>query len=165
MLCTQTHWIVQSALVLRRPWMSYRGLVSDRRGALSEAVFTSRNSEPLVSHSLWKLNSLFRLVGERPLRLICPLLSGRKKAKRRERITEPAPNRNGAPDTIVCGQNTNYLLLPWTICLLNWDFSSLTEFKRTLKPLSQAWEIYLGHASWSNSFTMATIKSSNCFPK
>ena len=76
--------------------------MSERRGALSDDAFMSLNSEPLASHSLWKLNSLFLLVGERALSWKLPLLSGRKKAKRRERITEPAPNRNGAPDTIVC---------------------------------------------------------------
>ena len=33
--------------------------------------------------------------------MMLPPLSGRKKAKRRDRITEPAPNRKGAPFTMV----------------------------------------------------------------
>ena len=39
------------------------------------------------------------------------MLSGRKKAKRRERITEPAPNRNGAPDTMGVCENKNKILI------------------------------------------------------
>ena len=81
---------------------SYRGLVSERSGALSEEALMSLNSEPLVSHSLWKLYSLFLLVGDRAFIIRLPVLSGRKNAKSRERITDPAPNKNGAPDTMVC---------------------------------------------------------------
>lgn len=75
--------------------------MSDKRGALSVVQFMSLNSDPLISHSLWKLKSIDRLVGERPVRFMVPPLSGRKKAKRRDRMTEPAPNRKGAPFTIV----------------------------------------------------------------
>ena len=75
--------------------------MSDKRGALSVVPFMSLNSDPFISHSLWKLKSIDRLVGERPVRLMLPPLSGRKKAKRRDRITEPAPNRKGAPFTMV----------------------------------------------------------------
>lgn len=89
--------------------MHYRGFVSDKSAALSDALLTSRCSLPLNSHSLWKLNSLFLLVGERALCTNCLVLSGRKKAKRSERITEPAPNRNGAPDTIVWKSKTHHV--------------------------------------------------------
>lgn len=78
--------------------------MSESSGALSDDAFISLNSEPLVSHSLWKLYSLFLLVGERGFSIRLPVLSGRKNAKRRERITDPAPNRNGAPDTMVCAK-------------------------------------------------------------
>lgn len=75
--------------------------MSDKRGALSVVQFMSRNSDPLTSHSLWKLKSIDRLVGERPVRFTLPPLSGRKKARSRDKITEPAPKRKGAPFTMV----------------------------------------------------------------
>lgn len=89
--------------------------MSESSGALSVDAFMSLNSEPLVSHSLWKLYSLFLLVGERAFIRRLLVLSGRKNAKRRERITDPAPNRNGAPDTMVCKErcksNIHYHIL------------------------------------------------------
>ena len=98
--CTDVAALCVAAL--GRPLKSYRGLVSERSGALSDDALMSLNSEPLVSHSLWKLYSLFLLVGERAFIKRLLVLSGRKNAKSRERITDPAPNRNGAPDTMVC---------------------------------------------------------------
>ena len=81
--------------------------MSESSGALSDEALMSLNSEPLVSHSLGKLYSLFLLVGERAFIKRLPVLSGRKKAKSRERITDPAPNRNGAPDTMVCKKDAS----------------------------------------------------------
>ena len=106
--------------------------MSESSGALSDEGFMSLNSEPLVSHSLWKLYSLFLLVGERGFIRRLPVLSGRKNAKSRERITDPAPNRNGAPDTMVWAKKDTsqaFIIIFYHILALNLSGGAHLNYK------------------------------------